>query len=154
MVASWQSWQIQHVAVVELVWQNFVRSDTMHHSVRPNVWHVSKVFKKSAIVTILHLTFRTENTGMIAGLGKVSRILSEYCGWLKFCGVPIFVVFVEGPFHEFQYPRKSNFQYELLKKILWPQILNPTNVSFLFNPRKLVPTKIKPSTVCFIFVDL
>ena len=26
------------------------------------------------------------------------------------------------------------------------EILNPTNVSFLCNPRKLVPTKIKPST--------
>ena len=70
-----------------------------------------------------------------------------YCGWLKFRGVPIFVVFVEGPNHEFQYPRNGNFLYELWKKILWPQILNPTNVSFLFNPRKLVPTKIKPSTV-------
>ena len=29
----------------------------------------------------------------------------------------------------------------------WPRILNPTNVSFSFNPRKLVPTKIKLSTV-------
>ena len=27
------------------------------------------------------------------------------------------------------------------KKMLWPRILNLTNVSFLFNPRKLVPTK-------------
>ena len=72
---------------------------------------------------------------------------SKYCGWLKFRWVPIFVVFVEGPNHEFQYPRNGNFLYELWKKILWPRILNPTNVSFLFNPRKLVPTKIKPSTV-------
>ena len=36
---------------------------------------------------------------------------------------------------------------KVLKKILWPLILNLPNVSFLFNPRKLVPTKIKPSTV-------
>ena len=35
-------------------------------------------------------------------------------------------------------------------KILWPQILNPINVSILFNPWKLVPTKIKPSTVCYM----
>ena len=34
-----------------------------------------------------------------------------------------------------------------MKEILWPRILNPTNVSFSFNPQKLVPTKIKPSTV-------
>ena len=72
---------------------------------------------------------------------------NSYCGWLKFRGVPIFVVFVEGPIHEFQYPWNGNFLYELWKKILWPQILNPTNVSFFFNPRKLVPTKMKPSTV-------
>ena len=70
-----------------------------------------------------------------------------YSGWLKFRGVPIFVVFMEGPIHEFKYPRNFNFLYELLNKILWPRILNPTNVLFLFNPRKLVPTKIKPSTV-------
>ena len=38
--------------------------------------------------------------------------------------------------------------YELWKKTLWPRILNSTNVSFLFIPHELVPTKIKPSTVC------
>ena len=78
-----------------------------------------------------------------------STLLGQgYCWWLKFRGVPIFMVFVEGPIYEFQYPRKSNFLYELWKKLLWPRMLNPSNVSFLFNPRKLVPTKIKPSTVC------
>ena len=71
--------------------------------------------------------------------------LLKYCGWLNFRGVPIFMVFVEGPIHKFQYPQ--NFQYELWRKILWLRILNPMNVSFSFNPRKLVPTKIKPSTV-------
>ena len=70
-----------------------------------------------------------------------------YCGWLNFRGVPIFVVFVEGAIHEFQYQRISDFLYEKRRKILWSRILNPRNVSFLFNPRKLVPTKIKPSTV-------
>ena len=69
----------------------------------------------------------------------------KYCGWLKFRGVPIFMVFVEGPIHEFQYQRNGNILYELWKKILWRRILNPKNVSFLFNPRKLVHTKIKPS---------
>ena len=72
---------------------------------------------------------------------------AKYCGWLNFRGVPIFVVFVESPIHEFQYPRIGNFLHELWRKILWPRILNPTNVSILFNLRKLVPTKIKPSTV-------
>ena len=57
------------------------------------------------------------------------------------------MVFVEGLIHVFQYLRNDNFRYELWKKILCPWILNPTNVSFSFNPRKLVPTKIKPSTV-------
>ena len=42
---------------------------------------------------------------------------------------------------------KAKFLYEQWRKTLWPWILNPTNVSFLFNPRKLVPTKIKPYTV-------
>ena len=65
----------------------------------------------------------------------------NYCRWLNFRGAPIFVVFVEGPIHEFEYPWISDFQYELWRKILWPWILNLTNVSFSFNPRKLVPTK-------------
>ena len=67
----------------------------------------------------------------------------RYCGWLNFRGVPIIM---EGPIHEFQYPRIGDFLYELWRKLLWLRILNPTNVSILFNPRKLVPTKIKQST--------
>ena len=31
----------------------------------------------------------------------VSQIWGKYCGWLNFRGVPIFVVYVEGPIHEF-----------------------------------------------------
>ena len=57
------------------------------------------------------------------------------------------MVFVEGPIHEFKYPRIGDFLYELWRTILWPQISNPMNVSFSFNPWKLVPMKIKPSTV-------
>ena len=68
-----------------------------------------------------------------------------HCEWLNFSGVPIFLVFVEGLIHEFQCPPINDFLYELWRKVLWPQILNPTNVSFSFNPWKLVPTKIKPS---------
>ena len=70
-----------------------------------------------------------------------------YCGWLNFRGVPIFVVFVEGSTHEFQYPRNGDFLYELWREILCPRILNPSSERVLSNPRKLVPTKIKPSTV-------
>ena len=73
--------------------------------------------------------------------------LKGYCGWLNFRWIPIFMVFVEGPIHEFQYPWISYFLCELWRKILMPRILNPTNMSFLFNPRKLEPTKTKPSTV-------
>ena len=70
------------------------------------------------------------------------------CGWLNFRAVPIFVVFMEGTIHELQFPRISDFLHELWRKILWSRILNPMNVSFSLNQRKLVPTKIKPSTVC------
>ena len=49
----------------------------------------------------------------------------KYCGWLKFRGVPIFVVFVEGAIHEFQYPQNGNFLHELWKKILWPRNFEP-----------------------------
>ena len=78
----------------------------------------------------------------------IQLTMKMYCGWGKFRG--------------YQFPWFSRrvlstnsstlelviFLNELWKKILWPRILNPTNVSFLFNPWKLVPTKIKPSTVC------
>ena len=37
---------------------------------------------------------------------------SLYLGWLKFRGVPIFIVFVEGPIKEFQNQRNGNFLYE------------------------------------------
>ena len=84
-----------------------------------------------------------------SGLGwpTMSAEVNQYCGWLHFRGVPIFLVFVEGSIHEFQYPQISDFRYELWRKILWSRILSPTNASFTFNPQKLVPTKIKPSTV-------
>ena len=85
--------------------------------------------------------------------GYKNGIKVTYCGWLKFHGVLIFVVFVGGSIHEFHYPWKGNFLYELWKKILWPQILNLTNVSFLFNPQKLVPTKIKPYIVILFCVS-
>ena len=81
------------------------------------------------------------------------RQMKSYCEWLIFRGVPIFVVFVEGPIHEFQYPWISDSLYELWRKILWPRIMNPTNVSFSVNPQKLVPTKLKPSTV-FLYTPL
>ena len=47
MLASQQCWPIKDVVAIELVRQNFVQSGMMHHSVRLNVWRVSKVFKKS-----------------------------------------------------------------------------------------------------------
>ena len=85
------------------------------------------------------------------------KFLFGCCWWLKFRWVPIFVVFV-GLIHEFQYPWSCNFLYKSWKKILWPQILNPRNMSFLFNTQKLVPRKIKQSTVldhrCFILWTL
>ena len=82
------------------------------------------------------------------------ELVTKYCGLRNFRGVPIFVVFVEGAIHEFQYQRISDFLYEKWRKILWSRILNPTNVSFSFNPRKLVPTKIKPSTVIKVHLNM
>ena len=37
----------------------------------------------------------------------------KYCEQLNFCGVPIFLVFMEGPIPEFQYQQKSYFLYDL-----------------------------------------
>ena len=66
-----------------------------------------------------------------------------YCGWLNFRGVPIFVVFVEGPVYEIKYPKKG-FSLWIMKE-------NAMTTKFkcvIFGePRKLVPTKIKQSTV-------
>ena len=55
----------------------------------------------------------------------------NYCEWLIFRWVQIFVVFVDGPIHEIWCPQKSDFMYKLWKKMLWPRILNPTNIWFL-----------------------
>ena len=57
------------------------------------------------------------------------------------------LIFVEGHIHELQCQRNSDFLYELWRKILWPWSLNPTNAWVSLYPRKLVPTKIKPSAV-------
>ena len=64
------------------------------------------------------------------------------CEWFNFRGVPIFVVFVEGPIYEFKYPRNSEFLYELWRKILWQRILNPTNASF-FQSTKIITSENK-----------
>ena len=69
-----------------------------------------------------------------------------YYGWLKFRWVPIFVVFLEGPIHELQYQRNSEFLMNYEQNTVTTNF-EPHDVSFLFNPRKLIPTKIKPSTV-------
>ena len=62
-----------------------------------------------------------------------------YCEWLKFRGVPIFVVFMEGPIHEFQYPQNFNFcmLYESKYRVheFWT-----SRMCHFFYPRKLVPT--------------
>ena len=53
-----------------------------------------------------------------------------YSRLLKFHRVPIFVVFVEGPIHEFQYPRNCNFLYELWKKYYVHDYLTPRMCHF------------------------
>ena len=77
---------------------------------------------------------------------KIFIYISIYCGWLKFRGVPIFVVLWRVQSTNSKTHEMVTFYMNYERKH-WPRILNPTNVSFLFNPRKLVLTKIKPSTV-------
>ena len=48
-----------------------------------------------------------------------------YCGWLNFRGLLIFVVFVESLIHEFQCPKNGDVLFDLERKGLWSQILNP-----------------------------
>ena len=44
----------------------------------------------------------SNSIGILPSLQKgLSYTLKTYCGWLKFRGVPIFMVFMEGPIHEF-----------------------------------------------------
>ena len=43
---------------------------------------------------------------------KLTKGNPKYCGWLNFREVPIFVVFVEGPVHEFKYQLISDFLCE------------------------------------------
>ena len=118
--------------------QFYLRLEQMNDFL-PSVWLSTQ---HTSHYSVILLTFHS----------KVN-IVNKYCEWLTFRGVLIFVVFVEGPIHEFQYPRNGNFLYHLWKKMLWPRNLNPTNASILFNPRKLVPMKIKPSTVFHFTLD-
>ena len=54
----------------------------------------------------------------------------KYWGWFNFRGVPIFVVFVEGLIHEFQYPRICEFSYQLWRKILSHEFWTPRMCHF------------------------
>ena len=38
---------------------------------------------------------------------------NSYCKWRNFPGVAIFVLFIDGPIDEYQYPPTSDFIYEL-----------------------------------------
>ena len=67
----------------------------------------------------------------------LAYIGSRYCGWLNFRGVPIFVVFVEGPVHEFQCQRKSHFLYELWRKILWLTNFEPRQCLIFLQSTKI-----------------
>ena len=113
----------------------------------------SQISSLFSFIIYFHFTVPTELALAKRGLMVIFEIVGrdilviEYCGWLIFRGVLIFVVFVEGTIHEFQCPGNCNILHELWKKILWPWILNPANVSFVFNPQKLLPMKIKRSTV-------
>ena len=68
--------------------------------------------------------------------------INKYCECLNFRGVTIFVVFVEGPIHEFQRPRNRDFLYRYYVHEFW----TPRMCNFI-NQWKLVTTKLKPSTV-------
>ena len=67
-----------------------------------------------------------------------------YCGWLKFRGVPVFVVFNEGLIHEFQYPLNCNFFVGIMKENTMATNFEPQECVIFVQFRKM---KIEPSTV-------
>ena len=76
----------------------------------------------------------------------VVHIFVGFVDWVHFLGIHIFVGFVEDPILTFYNSSNSDYLFALWRKILWPRISNLTNVCVLLNPRKLVSTKMKPST--------
>ena len=56
---------------------------------------------------------------MFKGNFKDGLALFEcYCGWFNFCGIPIFVAFVEDQMYEFQYSYEiAIFLYDFSRKI-------------------------------------
>ena len=115
------------------------------------IWYINrnKCAANVHLNGIIPIGWRLSFVGVFVVLYWSKICYGTYCGWHYFRWVPIFVVFVEGLIHKIQYPRISDFLYELWRNILRQRISNSTNVSFLFHPRKLVPTKIKASTVYF-----
>ena len=73
----------------------------------------------------------------------------KYCGWLNFVG---YQFSWRIPSTNFSANKIAIFCMNYEGKYYDHEFLNPTNVWFLFNPRKLVPTKIKPSTVSQILL--
>ena len=102
--------------------------------------------KSIGLAIVTHITFHIVWHSILISVFRTWHIL-----WTSLfsCGTN-FLCFRRIPIHEIYYQRKSYFLYELWRQMLWPRILNPTNVWCLLNPLKLLPTKIKPSTVCSI----
>ena len=59
-----------------------------------------------------------------------------YCGCPNFRWVPIFVVFVKGPIHAFQYQQKRDFLYEFWSKTL-ATYFEPHKCVILLQPMKI-----------------
>ena len=123
----------------------------------------------AGVATICHVTaWRGSATITVPQAGgeltarKVSRkdnsdisTFAIYCEWVHFHGVPIFVVFMEGLIHNFQFSQNDNFLYDLWKKILSPRVFIPTNWWFLLNAWKLVSMKkIKPSIAFWLTIHI
>ena len=106
------------------------------HDITANGWREDRVIWHCTSQCASSIYEATNQIRKNTAAGQFTMVIFWYCGWLNFRWVPIFMVFVEGPNHEFQCQRISDFLNELWRKILWPQILNHMNVSILFNPQK------------------
>ena len=67
----------------------------------------------------------------------------RYCGWLNIRGVPIFVVFVEGPIQDFS----LRFSVRSMKENIMATDFEPHEGVILVQSKKLEPMKIEPSTI-------
>ena len=104
--------------------QHALHALTLYDIRRPGTWKDSGVRQQNTYMYLLPLPSIWEYEIKVLIENRLN------CGWHHFRGVPIFVVFVEGPIHEFLYPRISNFLYELYWKYYGHEFWTPSMCHF------------------------